>query len=137
MTIVVVDASVVVKWFLPEADSKNAERLLASDKELHAPDLLRLEVANAFWKHVLQKTIDRTLWELARPKLERSIGQWHESGPLLTEAGRLACDAAHPIYDFVYLALAQRLGAPFVTADRRFLAKAPMSEVIALENWKP
>src|SRR4051812_46614273 len=117
MTIVVADASVVAKWFLPEADSESAERLLASDRVIHAPDLLRIELANIFWKHVLARAIAPTHWDLALPKLERSIGQWHESGPLLSLALQLACDRAHPIYDFVYLSLAQRLGAPLVTAD--------------------
>ncbi len=33
----------------------------------------------------------------------------------------IAIEIAHPIYDCVYLALAQRLGRTLVTADRRFL----------------
>ena len=43
----VVDASVAVKWFLPEIDSDQALALLASDAVFHAPELLRLEIANA------------------------------------------------------------------------------------------
>lgn len=133
----VVDASVAAKWFLSEPETQNAERILACGMVLHAPDLLRIEVANAFWKHILRGVVDQVDWEFALPKLERSIGQWHESSGLLTPALKLACEAAHPIYDFVYLALARRLGAPLVTADRRFLSKTPPGEVIALHDWNP
>ena len=43
----VADASVAVKWFVPEAGSAEAERLAASET-LHAPSLLRAEVGNVF-----------------------------------------------------------------------------------------
>jgi len=46
----VVDASVAVKWVVPEALSEHAERVLATDEELLAPDLLLVEAANALWK---------------------------------------------------------------------------------------
>jgi len=50
----VLDASVALKWFLPEPLSSSAERLLngflKSKLNLHAPDLLLLETANALWK---------------------------------------------------------------------------------------
>ena len=34
----VVDASVAVKWYVPEIHSARAERLLDQANELHAPD---------------------------------------------------------------------------------------------------
>jgi predicted nucleic acid-binding protein len=42
----VVDASVAVKWFVPEIHSAEALRLLSSDCELLAPDLLPSELGN-------------------------------------------------------------------------------------------
>ena len=52
----VVDASVVLKWFLPEPDSAAAdfllEQFLNDEVELIAPDLILLETANALWKRV-------------------------------------------------------------------------------------
>lgn len=42
----VVDASVVVKWFLPEPGAEAAGRLRRADLECHAPDLLLLEASN-------------------------------------------------------------------------------------------
>ncbi len=46
---------------------------------------------------------------------------WHQSGPdLMRAALGIALHLGHPIYDCLYLALAIDLGAPLVTADRRF-----------------
>lgn len=47
---IVVDASVAVKWFVLEANSEHARRLLDSDATLVAPDLIVAEIATAMWK---------------------------------------------------------------------------------------
>jgi predicted nucleic acid-binding protein len=47
---IVVDASVVVKWLLPEIHSEAAKRLLADELQLWAPDLVWAEVGNVLWK---------------------------------------------------------------------------------------
>lgn len=49
---VVVDASVAVKWFLPEIHGEAAARLLEGRHVLLAPDLLFPEVGNVLWKRV-------------------------------------------------------------------------------------
>ena len=43
----VVDASIAVKWSVIEQDSDLAAKLIESDHELIAPELLAVEVANA------------------------------------------------------------------------------------------
>ncbi len=45
----VIDASVAIKWVLAEPDSATAEALLTSGARLMAPDLLVTEVVNAAW----------------------------------------------------------------------------------------
>ena len=50
MSRVVVDASVAVKWFLPEIHSGAALRYLDDDCERLAPDLLYVEFGNVIWK---------------------------------------------------------------------------------------
>ena len=52
----VVDASIAVKWVLPEPDSERARALILRG-DLTAPDLLRLEVANALWKQARRGAI--------------------------------------------------------------------------------
>src|SRR5437867_12527076 len=54
MTKLVVDASVAIKWFLPEPLSLEARRILddyqAGTLSLLAPDLINAEVGNIVWK---------------------------------------------------------------------------------------
>lgn len=133
----VVDASVAVKWFLPEAGTDLALALLASDAVFHAPELLRLEIANALWKNVLKKTAPREVFAVASLELERIIGHWHDPHPFIAAAFGQACELAHPIYDFIYLELARSLGARLVTADQRMLRIAPDGIAVALAEWKP
>ena len=52
MTPVVVDSSVVIKWFVAEVLTPEAIRLRDSGRPLHAPALLDVEVANIAWKKI-------------------------------------------------------------------------------------
>ena len=51
----VVDASVAIKWFLPELYGDAALRLLREGHSLVAPDLLFPEVGNVLWKRVRRR----------------------------------------------------------------------------------
>ena len=48
----VVNASVVIKWFLPQVYADNARRLLRNKHNLLVPDLVFPEVVNILWKEV-------------------------------------------------------------------------------------
>src|SRR5262249_48717924 len=52
MSAFVIDASVVVKWFVPEIHSDAARRLLEEPHRYFAPDLVFAETANTIWKKV-------------------------------------------------------------------------------------
>ena len=123
MRLMVIDASVAVKWYLNEADSQDAAELLGASLVFHAPHLLKPEVASAISKHVIKGLAAPAVWDAARHKLDRSISHWHMSDTLLSEAFELACAMAHPIYDCMYLALARGLETVCVTADNRLLVK--------------
>ena len=47
--LLVVDASVVVKWYTDEPDSPSARSILISGTDLIAPDVIVAEVLNALW----------------------------------------------------------------------------------------
>ncbi len=116
----VVDASVACKWFFEEDLSSEALLLARSDAAFSAPDLILAECANAAWRRVRSATIPRAQ---ARAFLS-SLPHWFEalvpSARLHEAAFEMACVLGHPIYDCLYLALAQDDGTRMVTADRAF-----------------
>ena len=117
----VVDASVAAKWLAPEPDSLFAEALL--DDELIVPDLLFAEVGNILWKKQLRGEMDAAATQVGARWLLQVPLQVHDSASLLADALALALQLQHPAYDCFYLALAQRIDVPMVTADRQFHAR--------------
>jgi predicted nucleic acid-binding protein len=122
MKMLVVDASVAIKWFVPEIHADDAERLLAEDVILAAPDLIGPEVANAVWKKARRGEITaehawRVVSELADSPVRR-----FSSFTLLPIALDLALSLGRTVYDSLYLALAVVLDTVLVTADRKFAA---------------
>ncbi len=123
---VVVDASVVVKWLVPEDYSGEASRLrddhLEGRVEAHAPDLLLLEAASALRKYAVRGLISEGdaiealgLIGEAELRLHRVDRQ------LALEALKLSLELGVTVYDAVYIALALRLSAPMYTADEALL----------------
>lgn len=120
-----VDANLVVRLAISQQDTRVRElwqEWADKESELIAPMLLRYEVTNAFYRY--QKVGTLTMAE-AREALGISFAlpirfysdmQLHESA--LAIAGRFALPAA---YDAHYLALAERMGATFVTTDQRLV----------------
>ncbi len=116
----VVDASVAVKLLVDEPDSGAARALAANGQELHAPRLMVAEVANALWRKARQGQIERADAGAAMTALSDIPVRWNDDETVGADAARLALALDHPVYDCVYLALAHRIGATVVTADRRF-----------------
>lgn len=124
----VVDASVAAKWLAPEPDSPLAEALL--DDELIAPDLLFAEVGNILWKKQLRGEMDAAATQIGARWLLQVPLQVHDSAGLLLDALALALQLHHPAYDCFYLALARRVDAPLVTADRRLHARCHAADAV-------
>ena len=57
MTRYVVDASVVIKWFIPEIYAESAGFLQNSSYQLHAPAFFVLEVGNALCKKIRRQEL--------------------------------------------------------------------------------
>ncbi|OQA46200.1 MAG: tRNA(fMet)-specific endonuclease VapC [Chloroflexi bacterium ADurb.Bin325] len=117
---VVVDASVAIKWFVPEIHAAAARRLLREGLTLLAPDLIWAEVANALWRKWREQ-------ELPAEAVEGILDDFRRY-PLHITSGESLYDVAWPVaqgsgrtfYDSLYLALAMSNGCPMVTADLRF-----------------
>ena len=116
----VVDASVAVKWLVAEDDADIAEELAIDGHDLHAPRLMASEVANALWRKARTGEIERRAAGILLADVQDMPVRWGADEILSANAARLALALDHPIYDCVYLALAHRIGATVVTADRRF-----------------
>lgn len=115
----VVDASVVVKWYVEEVHSDAAGRLLAGDHQFLAPDLLPVEIANVVWKKVLRGELTEPEGENILRALMTSGVRIRSSSDLLVPAYAAAVQTRCTAYDCLYLALALREGARLITADRR------------------
>jgi predicted nucleic acid-binding protein len=129
----VLDASVVVKWFLDEVGSKAARALQSTHLEMAAPQFLVLELANVLWKHVRKGALDVAAGSKILSTLEEAPIQWQEDAPLFHDAFLLAADTGRTAYDCLYLALARRRGSPLITADRKFfeaISSGPLAEHI-------
>lgn len=119
----VVDASVAVKWVIPEVLSDEADRIRDGEADVLAPDLLLVEVANVLWKKTAAREISAREADAAFDLVRRSGVDLRPTGPLLPRAMAVARRLGHPVYDCVYLALAQQEHAGFVTADQRLLRR--------------
>jgi predicted nucleic acid-binding protein len=129
---IVVDASVAVKWLFPEKGEAAAHELLGSGEQLAGPSLIRVEVAAAVARKARLGEIDREDAEAALDLWLRTIRDrvivLLPDEPHLARALVLSIALAHPLQDCLYLALAERLNAPLITADRRFAERAAASD---------
>ena len=118
------DTSVAVKWFVTEVDSETALDLqqahLRDDLQLHAPDILLMESANALRYAGLSE-------EKILQDLETFSALGVEIIPLsidvLNSAVSLSLEHDVAVYDAYFLALAQAMKIPLITADRKMLSR--------------
>lgn len=117
----VIDASVIVKLVLEQSEAGESIALRLASSELHAPEHLSVEVMNALRRLRIAGAIGETearlglagYWSLA-------ITTW----PLEILADRTwQLGSNLNCYDAAYVALAEHLRAPLLTADAR-LARA-------------
>ncbi len=124
-TAALLDTSVVVKWFLPEEDSVRAINLREShvrdEVQLYAPDILLMELANALRYSPLTSAeeIPQALELLS----ELNITTIEFELEILLSAVTLSLVNDLAIYDSYFLALAQALELPLITADRKMLSR--------------
>lgn len=126
MNLLVLDASVAAKWFLPPKTESLAEEAWEILKKFQKdevrflePDLFWAELGNVLWKAVRQARCGklqaedalRTLLQLQIPTISNTA--------LVETAFVLAYRLNRTVYDCTYLALAIEANAVLLTADER------------------
>lgn len=140
MKLVVPDASVLLKWVLPEEREPHAaqaiairDAFIAGRIRLLVPPLWFYEVGNVLVTHYPDSSTER-LAALAAFRLPeaRPTSAWRE------QIIKLAAERKLTFYDASYHALAVVQDGIFVTADEKYLRKAgPDSHLLSLASWPP
>ena len=117
MSVFVVDASLVVKWFVPEVHSVAARKWLDASHDYIAPALIFPEVGNALWRKVRKG-------ELSPEDAHSLVSDLSVVGVeaiamrgLASDAHALAVRTGITVYDATYLTLAVRLETQVITGD--------------------
>lgn len=124
----VIDAGVGIKLFLVEPDSTLAERLFIEladnpSARFYVPDLFFVECANILWKYVhrFQYPVDDARSDLR--DLRGLALDVISTADILPQAFDIAARHAITAYDACYVALANTLGVPLITADLKLVNK--------------
>jgi len=131
----VVDASVAMKWFVPEPHSAAAARLLDGDVALYAPDLIAPEFGNTVWKKVRRRELSIDEAEEILDAFTKLPLETHRSAALLTAALALAVDLDRSVYDCLYLATAVAEDCVLVTADAKFHSAVAATPLTSNIRW--
>lgn len=136
---VVVDASVVLKWFVQEPWSDQARALLRAYEQGHlrisAPFLLDFEVANVlrYKREFGAQDVQRALTSLRALQVD----QYGLDEGVATGTIQLAYEYGLTVYDAAYLAGARTLDCALWTADDHLMEKtAELPQVHHISRWQ-
>jgi len=132
---IVVDASVGVKWFVPEVHAAEARQWRAV-ANLHTLSVFfDIEIANVVWKKLQRGELNRAEADAILAALPALPLARQAEMPLIAEAFDLAAQSGRTVYDCLYLALASQLGGKVVTADQRLYNSLAASAWASLVVW--
>jgi predicted nucleic acid-binding protein len=119
----VVDASVIAKFFFHEDESEQARKALTSGAVIVAPALLLIELASLAVKKVRTRGATFERARTAMSAIGDVVDRLEPMEGLAMRAFQVAAGTGCSVYDATYLALAETLAVPFLTADDHFIGK--------------
>ena len=134
-----IDASVLIKFYVPEVLSDKASHLLDAVKEggfsLLAPDLIFPEAGNILWKKHRLKELTRSEVNEITDAIVLLPVRVESSKDLLPLATGIAMTYGISVYDAAYLALARIHETRMVTADGKLFKKMTETEMDKYVSW--
>ena len=121
----VLDASVIIKWFTQEEKREQAielrEKYINGEIEIVVPDIILYEISNAlrFNPNFQEKDIKEAIQSLFDIEIEIIV----PIPEILQKSADVAYSKNITIYDAAYIALAQLIDFDFVTADEKLYEK--------------
>jgi len=128
---IVLDASAAVDWLLQTSAGRRIEnRIYSRNETLHAPHLLDLEVTQVLRRLLREDVVPaKRADEAVRDLLDLRIARYPHL-VLLPRIWQLRHNFS--AYDAAYIVLAEKLGAPLITRDRRLASASGHAAVIEL-----
>ncbi|MCS7136979.1 MAG: type II toxin-antitoxin system VapC family toxin [Candidatus Caldarchaeum sp.] len=119
----VIDSSAVVKYVCREEGWEKVQKHLATG--CVTVDLTFKELSNALWKRVVRGEIntERAL-QIIETFGEGKLVRIYPQSKLMTKAFKISVEKQIPVYDSIFIALAEQLDAPLVTSDETQAMKA-------------
>lgn len=120
---IVVDTSAIVGSLLSGSNREVLQARFRADGDLHAPYLIDIEFAHALRRMVLiRHTLSEDLAMIARAEFASMRIERHAHQPLMDRIWALRANLT--AYDATFIALAESLRVPLITADAP-MARAP------------
>jgi len=122
MAIYVVDASVVIHYAITQQYTLESRVLISQmyqESLLHIPEFCLLECTNVLWKAVRFDGLTIANASEIVMELQRLPFQIEPVASLLPHALQIGLTYQLAIYDSLYIALAEQLGAPLISVDER------------------
>ena len=130
----VIDASVALKWYIPEVHSEPALSVLSEQQAgkltFHVPDLFLCEAGNILWKKAWKSEIRLTEAREIIRSLIAVPKVIHSSEIFISYAIGIAASLKRSVYDCLYLSLAAYLDCSMLTADKKLFT------ALSNTSWK-
>jgi predicted nucleic acid-binding protein len=130
----VLDASVVAKWFKYEEGREKAleirDNFISDQEQITFPDLLILELANLlkFSRIYNQTDIIKAVESIENMDIDIVVPTFE----VIKDSVRMAVENDLTVYDAVYISLAESLGCDFITADEKLHQKVKKLKFVKL-----